>query len=51
MTAYLGLVAHATKSDALERPAKGPSDRLSERGLSRARWSDEAKHMFNDIIK
>ena len=51
VTPYPSLVAHPTKSDTLERPAKGLSDRLTERSLSRARWSDEAKHVLNEIAK
>jgi hypothetical protein len=29
VASYLGLIAHATKSDAPERPTEGASDRLT----------------------
>ena len=48
---YLALITHTTKSDALEQPAKGVGDQLSERGFSHTWKSDIAKHMLNDIIK
>ena len=51
MSWYLGLIARATKSNALEQPAKDTSDRLTERVLSRAWWSNEASRVLNDIMK
>jgi len=51
VTPYLGFIAYTTKSDALERPTEGVSDRLTWRSHSRTRRPDEAKHMLDGIIK
>jgi hypothetical protein len=46
----LGLIAHTTKGDALERPTEGTSNRLTQRSLCRTWRPDEAKHMFDDVL-
>jgi hypothetical protein len=51
MTPILGLIAHTTKNDALERSTEGTSNRLTLRSLSRTRRPDEAKHMLDYIIQ